>query len=154
MRTEYVQDIRSPVRIGVLFLTLFLAACVSQGINEPDAARFQPTKEEQVELIAYAHANAISEYCTSNPRFLMKHSEYERVLGGTFERAKAAGVRVQYEYAVLMGISKTDAAKIGDAYRAERGIDPGKGESWCEAGRYEIRNKTRIGKYIYEYEYK
>jgi hypothetical protein len=146
MRTGYMRDMHSPRSGGALLLALFLTACVPQGATEPDLARFQPTKEEQAELTAFGHAGAISKVCSGE--FRRNYQEAERVLRPVVDRAQAAGVRAQYEPAVLLGLTSTKMRQIGLAYEAERGIVREDRETWCAAGRYEVTNKTMVGKYL------
>jgi hypothetical protein len=47
-----------------------------------------------------------------------------------------------------MGLTKPQAQALGTEYRASRRIVAGQPETWCAAGRYEVANKTRIGKYL------
>lgn len=153
MRFTELTGLRIRHLAAVLTVATVLAGCVNEGMTTPDRSRFSPTAQEQAELIAYGQAGMISKRCQANPRLLVSNAEFEKTLGKTIERAKAAGVRVQYEAAVLLGVTKEEAMLIGATYMAERGIVPEQSETWCAAGRYEMRNKTRIGKYLYEYTY-
>jgi hypothetical protein len=141
------QNFRRPV-VSVLLLVGLMAAtaCVPTGATVPDKARFSPTAEEQAEMTALGHANAIAKLCRSGINLNTVASR--KALEPIVERAQAAGVRVQYEPATLLGLSKAEAQQIGLAYRTKRGIVPSQPETWCAAGRYELRNKTRVGKFL------
>jgi hypothetical protein len=123
-----------------------LSACVPEGANVLQTAQFSPTKEEQAELIAFGHASAIARGCSGD--VWLNELAAQRNLQPIADRAKAAGVRAQYETATLMGMTRTQAQEIGAKYEASRGIVPRERETWCAAGSYEVANKTRIGQYL------
>ena len=118
------------------------AGCVPAG-NAPETARFVPTAQEQAELQAYGLAVLIANRCGGDLRANTR--EADRVLRTTVERAQDAGVRSLSD---LVGISRAEGRKVGQAYEAERGIVRDNPATWCAAGKYEVANKTRIGSYL------
>lgn len=128
--------------VACLFLGVIAAGCVPAE-NAPETARFVPTAQEQAELQAYGLAVLIADRCDGDLRANTR--EADRVLRPTVERAQEAGVRNLTD---LVGISRAEGRKMGQAYVAERSIVQNSPATWCSAGKYELANKTRIGSYL------